>query len=485
MSIKRILILNLIVFVCLIVFHSCTEDDPVIEDIFTVTIAENPYTAGSAIEYSSTENTFAFCFSPSGQKAITEDEGLWIADSEVTYSLWKEIYDWAESNGYNIKNAGQAGSKTTFSDDHPVTRVCWYSAVVWCNALTEYYNLYNGDKPDYSFVYLSDGDVVKNSDTDNSQFEDLDIDMDATGFRLPNNDEWYNAAYWPNTPQDYASGASANYENEAATEAVAWYNSNSNAETHPVKEKVKNGLNLYDMSGNVKEIIMDKKAMYNGDYNNCGGAYNNGADQVIVSASAPIERHSNSISQGFRTARTIGDDSHVDFEIDNNGGGGSGSLTPGSGSGYFTMLGDTIRITKAVVYDFNTLLSGGHISLDLFTEGIDMDLENSGGYTGQGSLVGIGPLMTDSDSLMNEMVFNNEEVLFLASNIDFNADEYPWEGSNGFFASTNKWLTVALNDGVFSISFAATGMDYQYHENIELKGTYTGTIAHYVAGRDF
>lgn len=484
MRAKRFLILNLIICASLIMLNSCEkENDPVLKDIFTVTVDENPYSAGNAIAYSSDENTFVFCFSPSGQKFNPTDNGVWIADSEVTYSLWKEIYDWAQSKGYTIKNAGQAGSNSNFPKNHPVTFICWYSAVVWCNALTEYYNLHNGEKPDYGFVYTSNGNVVKDSDINNPEFDNLNIHMDATGFRLPTNAEWYNAARWPNTPDDYASGAADNYQNEVATQAVAWYNANSSADIHPVKEKSKNGLNLYDMSGNVKEIVIDKKTMYDGDYNNCGGAYNSNPDQVKVSSSSPIDRHSRSISQGFRTARTIGDDTHVDFEIDNNGGGGS--LTPGSGTGYFTMNGDTINISRAILFDFNTLLNGQYVSLDLFSEGIDTELANSGGYTGQGSFVGFGPILTENDSLDNEMVYGDDEIMLISSVVDFDADVYPWEGTNGFIGARDKTLEVSLDNGVFTLTFTVFGTDHQYNEDVELKGTYVGTIAHYVAGRDF
>ena len=38
---------------------------------------------------------------------------------------------------------------------------------------------------------------------------------------------------------------------------VAWYDDNSNGETHPVGQKKENGYGLYDMSGNVSEWVWD------------------------------------------------------------------------------------------------------------------------------------------------------------------------------------------------------------------------------------
>ena len=79
---------------------------------------------------------------------------------EVTYALWKEVYDWATDeargeNRYYFQNAGQKGSDgaETDTDQHPVTAITWQDAIVWCNALTECYNARNGTNLNCVYTY--------------------------------------------------------------------------------------------------------------------------------------------------------------------------------------------------------------------------------------------------------------------------------------------------------------------------------------------
>jgi len=70
----------------------------------------------------------------------TVSKAYWIARTEVTYELWDAVYIWATSNGYNFANPGRKGDGEGDTDQHPVTEINWRDAMVWCNALTEYYN---------------------------------------------------------------------------------------------------------------------------------------------------------------------------------------------------------------------------------------------------------------------------------------------------------------------------------------------------------
>lgn len=481
-SFSKLLFLQLII---LALFTACGDpDDPDSElDTFTVTVDENPHVPGNMISYNSGENTSTFCFSPTMTKDGTE-EGVWIAETELTYALWKEVYDWAVGLGYSMYKNAQAGSKTSFPDTHPVTRVSWYDAVVWCNAYTEYYNFHNGDKPDYDFVYTINGDQVKDADPDNTSFGNLTIDHSKKGFRLPANEEWYAAAKYSATPDDYASGATGNYENETATEKVAWFNSNSSGETHPVKEKTKNQLNLYDMSGNVKEIVVDQMNEYNGDYNNRGGAYNTNAENVTVGLGHhPIEQNSSSISQGFRIARTIGDDNNSGFNI-NTGSSGGGTFESGHGTGYMTMGGDTIEITKAMGGDYNTLMQGGYLQLDLFTEDLDVNKDMNGGFEGNGSMVNLWPIMTQNTALVADENYLDEPPL-MSAYIDFDASVFPRESANGFLANEITVFTVDLDEDIYTISIKAIGMDDFYNEDVPFELFYEGTINFLIAGQDY
>ena len=215
-----------------------------------------------------------------------------MAQTEVTYQLWSTVKTWATTNGYTFSNQGTCGAYIAGSDSNgysiiehytsgpetqPVTNISWRDAVVWCNALTEYYNAQNGTSLDC--VYTSGGTPIRDSTNNTSVIDNLTDDgHTATGFRLPTSMEWELAAryigstkptvaplsneviqinlYW--TPGDYASGATANYQNTNATYAVSWNFDNSGESTKPVGNLAANVLEIHDMSGNVWGYCFDQ-----------------------------------------------------------------------------------------------------------------------------------------------------------------------------------------------------------------------------------
>ena len=77
-------------------------------------------------------------------------------------------------------------------------------------------------------------------------------------FRLPTEAEWEYAARSGGRHEKWAGTG-----DESELGEYAWYMDNSEGRTHPVGFKVPNGLGLYDMSGNVEELVQD---WYGKDY---------------------------------------------------------------------------------------------------------------------------------------------------------------------------------------------------------------------------
>jgi formylglycine-generating enzyme len=259
----------------------------------------------------------------------------YMAKYEVTYELWKVVYDWAQANGY-VLNPGQCGGGWHYTggyevylengrDSDPVTCINWYTAIVWCNSLTEYYNACNGTNLECVYKDAS-GNIIKNpNDSANIDYLDGldDPNRSADGYRLPTSMEWELAARYRDgsawTPGNYASGATDYVWNNTTdqpntdqdpTKAVAWYNSNSVVDgdihtSRPVGQKPNGGnaLGLYDMSGNVWEYCFDKGS-FSGSRSFRGGSWYDNPEETQLWIVGSGSTNGYSIRNGFRTVRT-------------------------------------------------------------------------------------------------------------------------------------------------------------------------------------
>lgn len=295
-----------------------------------------PVSAGDKETYSADGVNFKVSYVPAATFPTGSDDSVdqkveqsfWIGETEVTYELWYAVKQWATDadrgeNRYTFQNAGMEGSVTgggsypiyanvgqppTVAKKEPVTMVSWCDTLVWCNALSEM----TGKTPVYR---TCGGDVIRSSaDANASEIYGV-VAAANNGFRLPLESEWELAARWKTdssstngsilnnrrywTPGNYASGATGDYNNAAATQLAALYNV---SKTHTVgsKPSAGNHLGLYDMSGNVWEWCWD---IYAGSFRVVrGGAWFNSADYVTVAYRYGNIQTNTNTNIGFRVA---------------------------------------------------------------------------------------------------------------------------------------------------------------------------------------
>lgn len=169
-------------------------------------------------------------------------------NTEVTQKLYETIMGFNPSEVHELYG--------------PVTNVSGYAMMFFCNKLSEKF----GFTPVYSV----------NGETDVSKWDQVPCigfgfvsnrsitqDMSANGFRLPTKQEWM---YAKDGGQNYRFAGSDNLGE------VSWYSGNSGGKPHPVGQKKPNGYGLYDMSGNVYEMLW-AGSFSSLDFEHIGGSY--------------------------------------------------------------------------------------------------------------------------------------------------------------------------------------------------------------------
>lgn len=192
--------------------------------------------------------------------------------AEVSYRVWNQVRNWAENEGYTFNYPGDLGSQAhapgqlVHQPEEPVTMLSLWDAMVWCNALSELLGrqpvythdadgksvfrnavtfrleMYQGqDAPHYAFRT----NLPKHWTIHTGAYTDIFLLAARDGFRLPLPVEWQAA----NQPAPELDPLEAE-----------WLAGNSQDQTHPVGTKLANASGLYDMEGNIVEMMWGSTA---------------------------------------------------------------------------------------------------------------------------------------------------------------------------------------------------------------------------------
>jgi formylglycine-generating enzyme required for sulfatase activity len=204
------------------------------------------------------------------RRTIQVERPFFMQDREVAHGLFREFYESITRDGdqpkepYQWRGVTSSYTPTTDPDHGPALNMSWFSAVQFCNWLSEReqrrpYYVRSGRTEPISLPPNRGGGVI--------ECDVWEIDATSNGYRLASRDEWqFACAAMSNGP--YCFGNDAGILSEYAVTGLSFATGGSAGRMERCGSRMPNAWGLYDMHGNAAEWCSDPRIGHPGQRTN-------------------------------------------------------------------------------------------------------------------------------------------------------------------------------------------------------------------------